>query len=102
MKRLTHARLRGIKTGHWSPAKREELLEALANYEDTGLTPQDIYSLKARTAFQILKYVPCERCEYLVHEESENFYRCRLANGLSGELTLYDGCSRGKKKDETS
>lgn len=43
MDRLTHKRSNGIKTGYWSP----ELIERLAEYENTGLTPQEIYKLKA-------------------------------------------------------
>lgn len=49
MERLTHARSNGIKTGCWSPNKKEELVSRMAEYEDTGLTPQEIYSLKAGT-----------------------------------------------------
>lgn len=49
MERLTHPRSSGIKTGYWSPNKKDELIERLAAYEDTDLTPQEIYSLKAGT-----------------------------------------------------
>ena len=42
MNRLTHQRNSGIKTGYWSPNKKEELVNALAAYEDTGLTPDDV------------------------------------------------------------
>lgn len=42
MNRLTHERNNGIKTGYWSPEKKEELVKALAAYEDTGLTPDQI------------------------------------------------------------
>lgn len=48
MKRLTHERASGIKTGHWSPAKKDELIARLAAYEDTGLDPQEIIALRAR------------------------------------------------------
>lgn len=54
MKRLTHARSNGIKTGYWSPNKKEELVCRLAEYEDTGLTPQEIYSLKAGTIMKVI------------------------------------------------
>ena len=47
MDRLTHKRSNGIKTGYWSPEKKEKLIERLAEYENTGLTPQEIYKLKA-------------------------------------------------------
>jgi hypothetical protein len=31
---------------HWSPHKRQAILEMLAAYEDTGLTPGEIMKLK--------------------------------------------------------
>ena len=48
MKRLTHERCNGIKTGYWSPEKKDELVKALAAYENTGLTPDQIQELKER------------------------------------------------------
>ena len=42
MERLTHERSSGIKTGYWSPDKKEELVNRLAEYENTGLTPAQI------------------------------------------------------------
>lgn len=54
MNRLTHERCNGIKTGYWSPEKKDELVKALAEYENTGLTPDQIQALKERdTAMQI-------------------------------------------------
>ena len=46
MERLTHKRANGIKDGYWSPNKKQELLDRLAEYEDTGMTPEDIRKLK--------------------------------------------------------
>lgn len=34
MERLTHKRASGIKTGYWSPNKKQELVDRLAVYED--------------------------------------------------------------------
>ena len=48
MERLTHKRANGIKEGYWSPNKKQELVDALAAYEDTGLTPEQIRVLKER------------------------------------------------------
>ena len=36
MERLTHPRSSGIKTGHWFPNKKDELIERLAAYDDTA------------------------------------------------------------------
>lgn len=62
MERLTHPRSNGIKTGYWSPNKKDELIERLAYYEDTGLTPQDIYELKAGTILKSMgmQWIPVE------------------------------------------
>lgn len=45
MERMTQKRVNGIKTGYWSPNKKEELVQRLAAYEDTGLEPQQIKEL---------------------------------------------------------
>lgn len=45
MERLTHKRSNGIKSGYWSPAKKEELIQHLAAYEDTGATPELLKSI---------------------------------------------------------
>lgn len=42
MKRLTMARCSGIKTGYWSQAKKEELVQRLGQFEDLGLEPEEI------------------------------------------------------------
>ena len=46
MERLTHERTNGIKAGYWSPHKKDELITRLADYENTGLTPEEIIKLK--------------------------------------------------------
>lgn len=38
MDRLTHKRMNGIKTGYWSPAKKQELVDRLAEWESFGLS----------------------------------------------------------------
>lgn len=46
MERLTHQRVSGIKAGYWTQSRKDELVERLALYEDTGLEPQEIMELK--------------------------------------------------------
>lgn len=46
MERLTHSRRSGIKTGYWSPELKETLVQRLAQYENTGLTPEEIKALE--------------------------------------------------------
>ena len=45
MERLTVLRCSGIKSGYWSTAKKDELVQRLGQYEDTGLTPEEIREL---------------------------------------------------------
>lgn len=42
MNRLTSERMNGIKTGYWSAANKETLVQRLAAYENTGLEPEEI------------------------------------------------------------
>lgn len=37
MERLTHKRANGIKSGYWSPNKKDESVQRLAEYENTGM-----------------------------------------------------------------
>lgn len=48
MDRLTHKRENGIKQGYWSSNRKEELVQCLGEYEDTGLVPEQIKELKER------------------------------------------------------
>lgn len=48
MERLTHERVNGIREGYWSPNKKQELIDRLAAYENTGLDPEKIQDLKER------------------------------------------------------
>lgn len=42
MERLTAKRVNGIKTGYWSPAKKDELVQRMGKYEDTGMEPEEL------------------------------------------------------------
>lgn len=59
MERLTHERANGIKTGYWSPSKKQDLVDRLSEYEDTGLTPEqirqidDLYAEKCREVAEL-------------------------------------------------
>lgn len=61
MERLTYRRFNGIKEGHWSPNKKQELVDALAAYEDTGLTPEQIMELKERDMVILLEDIKDNR-----------------------------------------
>lgn len=47
MERMTSLRVNGIKTGYWSAENKETLVQRLAAYENTGLTPEEIADVKA-------------------------------------------------------
>ena len=49
MERLTHKRVSGIKEGYWSPNKKQEPVDRLAAYENTGLTPEQVQQLKEKS-----------------------------------------------------
>ena len=67
MNRLTHERNNGIKTGYWSPAKKEELAQRPAAYENTGLEPEEIMDGKMQTGWiPVSVGVPKENGDYLV------------------------------------
>lgn len=55
MERLTHKRVSGIRAGYWSPNKKQELVDRLAGYEDTGLDPEQIEELKERDTAKMCK-----------------------------------------------
>lgn len=40
--RLTHKRANGIRQGYWTSANKNELLQRLAEYENTGFEPEEI------------------------------------------------------------
>lgn len=44
--RLTGERVNGIRSGYWSAKKRDDLIQRLGQYEDTGLSPEEILQLK--------------------------------------------------------
>ena len=48
MNRLTHERSNGIRSGYWSPNKKEELVHRLAAYENTGLEPEEVIEMQKR------------------------------------------------------
>lgn len=50
--RLTHKRNSGMKGGYWSPNKKDELIERLAMYENTGFRPDEIKAVVSDEEFE--------------------------------------------------
>lgn len=46
--RLTQERRNGIKTGYWvgSKVKKDDVVQRLGQYEDTGLSPEEVRAMK--------------------------------------------------------
>ena len=80
MERLTHERVNGIKTRYWSPEKKETLVNALAEYENTGLTPEEIKMLNGKGADAPANdgWIPVEK--YGLPKE-EGIYDLTIING---------------------
>lgn len=95
MEKLTHKRSSGIKTGYWSPNKKEELVSRLAEYENTGLTPEQIcemdklYQEKCREVAELQKqqqWIP-------VGEQlpEDGCYICTMDGALCGQEEPFVG-----------
>ena len=86
MERLTHERVNGIKTGYWSPEKKETLVNALAEYEGTGLTPEEIKMLNGKGADVPANngWIPVE--ERLPEDEEMVLVTCKTK---VGRLSVY-------------
>ena len=84
MERLTHKRANGIKEGYWSPNKKQELVDTLAAYENTGLTPEQIIELKYRNNEEEISetqsygvyFYECPICNEPVHEKDNFCCKC--------------------------
>ena len=86
MKRLTQRRMNGIKTGYWSVSKKDDLLARLAEYEDTGLEPEEVLQAAKYTEYlEVLlgedyDVIPC-----LVLTKADDLY-CHVPLGESDAL----------------
>ena len=58
MERLTHERKSGMKTGYWSPNKKQELVDRLAMYENRE---------DAKDTNVLGKWIPCSEKLSLIH-----------------------------------
>ena len=68
MDRLTAQRVNGIKSGYWSPAEKDELVQRLGKYEDTGMEPEELRKAgkwipveerlpKVNTTYNVTRYI---------------------------------------------
>lgn len=75
MERLTAQRCSGIKSGYWSTAKKDELIQRLGQYEDTGYTPEEITArLSAQeTTIGVPVIEPDKLATYLDSQKDNHF-----------------------------
>lgn len=75
MERLTAPRCSGIKSGYWSTAKKDELVQRLGRYEDIGLTPEEITArLSAQeTTIDVPVIEPDKLAAYLDSQKDNHF-----------------------------
>ena len=98
MNRLTHPRSSGIKTGHWSPNKKDDLVEALAAYENTGLSPQDIYALKSKTILKAMgkAWIPCsDGMDDMPKEKDGEYVLVSFSNYVLPDIARYQEDEEG-------
>lgn len=88
MNRLTHERVGDItKTGYWTAAKKQELIDALAAYEDTGKTAEEVAELAAICERQQTKLQGF--AESYEPAKSKHIARLKQMAQLPGELEAY-------------
>lgn len=82
MQRLTHKRENGIKTGYWSPNKKQELVDRLAMYEDRE---------DAKDTNVPGKWIPCsERLP-----EDESYILVSFENSTMPDIARYEENDEG-------
>lgn len=93
MSRLTHKRNNGIKEGYWSPNKKEELVQQLAEYEDTGLDPEQVQQLKERDTAK--KPIEINRLKDFVGNVCVILGKCPNCNDIvKGRMRFCDECGQ--------
>lgn len=75
MKRLTAKRVNGIKRGYWSNAKKEDLVQALGKYEDTGYSPEEILRVSKNTVtrFDLFKGMGLDMAAQMILDLAKRF-----------------------------
>ena len=75
MERLTAQRYSGIKSGYWSTAKKDELIQRLGQYEDTGYTPEEITARHSaqETTIGVPVIEPDKLATYLDSQKDNHF-----------------------------
>lgn len=93
MKRLTAKRVNGIKKGYWSSAKKEELVQALGKYEDTGYSPEEILRVSKSTVtrFDLFKGMGSDMAAQMILD---------LAKRFDNRETLRDYISEAVSEEE--
>lgn len=75
MKRLTAKRVNGIKKGYWSSARKDDLVQALGKYEDTGYSPEEILRVSKSTVtrFDLFKGMGSDMAAQMILDLAKRF-----------------------------
>lgn len=105
IERLTHKRVNGIREGYWSPNKKQDLIDRLAAYENTGVDPEQIRDLKERDIAKTMDnsctcdektHYKCPNCGEIIVTEYVDAYRF-------GRVTNFcEKCGQRLKREEDS
>lgn len=93
MKRLTAKRVNGIKRGYWSSARKDDLVQALGKYEDTGYSPEEILRVSKSTVtrFDLFKGMGSDMAAQMILD---------LAKRFDNRETLRDYISEAVSEEE--
>ena len=85
MERLTAKRVNGIKSGYWSPAKKDELVQRLGKYEDTGMESEELQ--KSLRWIPVEEQLPKEGARIIICTERD--FRCEAIRTQTGKYFRY-------------
>lgn len=89
MDRLTHERCNGIKTGYWSAAKKEELIQRLAEFENLGMDVEEIATVV--TQWHELRKSPWISVkDRLPDKKYEDDLVLAIVSGRCGNMSFYE------------
>ncbi len=95
MRKLTHKRENGIKNGYWSPNKKEELVQCLAEYENLEKTPRELMDCIVSLGKLIINdgWIPVEDIEHT--PENESYVLVSFSNFSLPNIARYEEDDEG-------
>lgn len=102
MERLTSKRVNGIKSGYWSAAKKDELIARLAEYEDTGKTPEEIRGFEETARKMVERTISLHRELKAEQSKHDSCWHCpnRVKNDYKRQEEYLAKVAEYKKKEK--